>query len=122
MNQIYRELIKTSGKAFYVLDVNLMDEENQKNILEQIRMVDKTGPILIYRGYFQLHVSYNLYFVGSSYNSGFDLYEICAYCYRGRDVILEYNSWSEENGFLKKFAFPSSYKGSLNGHTLTSCC
>ena len=119
VDNIYRDLVKNSGKAFYALDAGSMNKENQQNIIEQIRKSDEASPILVYRGYLLLNKSYNLYFVRCGHTSEFELYEICAYCNAGRDKILKFNSWSKEKGFKRKFAFPSSYKGSLYGHTLT---
>ena len=119
LKNVYKELIKTSGKALYVLDTVSMSREHQKNLIEKIRLYDKTDPILIHGGYFIPNLTYNLYFVREIPDSGFDLYEICAYGKGGKDVISKFNSWSGQKGFQKKFTLSSSYKGSMNGYNLT---
>ena len=49
----------------------------------------------------------------------FSILEICAFCDNGRDLVVTINKWRASSGFRHPLNFPSSFKGSFQGATLS---
>ena len=120
MESTKKEVRATSDKAFFMLDGNSISKIQQRNIILFIRKYHYYDPILLFGDTeFLINIAYNLYFLTKDATSKYyELYEICAYCNKGKDQIKKINFWSTEKGFRKDLNFPSSFKGNMYGYSL----
>ena len=61
-------------------------------------------------------------YILSSQTPGFAVFELCAYCNFGKNMINQINTWSSKRGYHSHFRLQSSFKGSFFGYTLRVGC
>ena len=103
--------------------------EETLNTLEYIRrynmksyimiLVDNEDGFLVLKNYILKSELYNIYLaLGSANMQVYLIYEVCAYCDKGKSQMTFYNGWAWQRGFLTHFKYASSYKGQFFGGEL----
>ena len=112
----YKSVAIPDQNLMYIIDDPLASNENLLDIIKIVRKMDKYNPIVIYSFHFILQKVYNVYWIQpDSYLEGlYNFFMICAFCNKGQDELVRFNSWSTKTGFAKDFTIANSLRLGVN--------
>ena len=124
LKRIRSSIVQANRNPLYIIDDKYLNDYEIKLLIRNIREVDPRSFVILFTYHTIQNLGYNILYITGSLNPRFDvdIYQVCAYCHKGKDSFSKMNSWSENLRFERKFIMKSSFQGSFKGAVLKATC